>query len=155
MAANFRFPWSGDVSEWINPVTTWFSGNQNSLLQVNYASSAPQVEEKIVRDVAGYGRQLGKISDALEAISSLPIVKDNLDPKQLECVEAFEKMAAKIRQAKEEMLMEELSSYHFRSLMQNIKDLQKAQPELYTKLKEEVKNTFALEEKPEKKPKTS
>lgn len=49
----FRFPLSGDVSQDIEPqLTTKIAG-------------VPEIEAYVVRDVASYGRQLGRISEAV------------------------------------------------------------------------------------------
>lgn len=143
MSNAMRFPWSGDVSQWINPMTSWFTGNTGSLVSVNYASTNPKVEEKIIRDVAGYGRQLGKISAVLEILTELPEVKKQLNAKQQAVVEEFRDMAEAICKAKEEMLADALSSpFRFRGLLQDIQGLQDSNPELYAKLKAEIRDTL-------------
>jgi len=138
-----KFPWSGDVSQWINPMTSWFTGNTGSLVSVNYASSNPQVEEKIIRDVAGYGRQLGKMSAVLEILAELPEVKKRLDAKQQATVDEFHDMVAAICKAKEEMLADTLTSpFRFHGLLQDIQGLKDTNPELYAKLKAEIRETL-------------
>ena len=56
--AIFKLPLSGDVNQWINPITTWFSSNQ---ISVNLGESgSPETEAVILRRVRTYGRQLGR-----------------------------------------------------------------------------------------------
>ncbi len=56
------FP-SGDVSQ------LWSWWNQSMPITINYMeSSAPEKELKIIHDVAGYGKQLGRIIDALSVL---------------------------------------------------------------------------------------
>ncbi len=65
---NFKLPLSGDVAQTINPWTAVFSpyGGQFELININLGrSSAPQVEEDVLSDVGSYGKQLGRIGDAL------------------------------------------------------------------------------------------
>jgi hypothetical protein len=65
----FRLPLSGNVWQDINPFR-WVTGRigQFSLFSVNLGRSAnPDVEEAIL-DVASYGRQLGRIGEALTAV---------------------------------------------------------------------------------------
>jgi len=64
----FKLPLSGDVVQSINPWTALFSpsGGQYGLININLGkSSEPKVEEEVLSDVASYGKQLGKIGDAL------------------------------------------------------------------------------------------
>ena len=64
----FKLPLSGDVVQSINPFTAWMSpvGSQFGLININLGqSSEPKVEEEVLWDVGTYGRQLGRIGDAL------------------------------------------------------------------------------------------
>jgi hypothetical protein len=65
-----HWPLSGDVTQWINP--SWWMGSlaqQFGFININETSSAdPQLEQRIVGEVASYGRQLGWISEALETV---------------------------------------------------------------------------------------
>jgi hypothetical protein len=59
----------------INPWSWWASGTgQVGLININQmASSNPELEADIVQNVAGYGKQLGRLSEALAAvIANLP-----------------------------------------------------------------------------------
>ena len=63
-----NLPLSGNVTQSINPWTAWFSafGSQVGLINVNVGSSAdPATEKAVISEVASYGRQLGRIEDAL------------------------------------------------------------------------------------------
>src|ERR1700752_2842202 len=67
--ANSPLPLSGNVWQDINPFR-WITGpiGQISLFSLNLGrSSNPEVEEAVL-DVASYGRQLGRINDALGAV---------------------------------------------------------------------------------------
>lgn len=64
----FRLPLSGNVNQSINPWTWLFNpvGSQVGLVNVELGhSSNPAMEEEILTDVASYGKQLGRIEDAL------------------------------------------------------------------------------------------
>ncbi|HEV2189298.1 MAG TPA: hypothetical protein VGR70_18960 [Stellaceae bacterium] len=64
----FRLPLSGNVTQSINPWTWAFNpvGSQVGLVNIELGqSSEPAVEEEILTDVASYGKQLGRIEDAL------------------------------------------------------------------------------------------
>ena len=66
--ATFKMPLSGDVVQSINPFTAFFSpvGSQLGLININLGqSSDPDVEQEVLSDVGTYGRQIGRIGDAL------------------------------------------------------------------------------------------
>ena len=65
---DFKLPLSGNVTQTINPWTVFFNpiGSQIGLINVNLGNSSnPAVEEQVISDVASYGKQLGRIEDAL------------------------------------------------------------------------------------------
>jgi hypothetical protein len=64
----FRLPLSGNVTQTINPWTWFFNpvGSQVGLVNIELGqSSNPVVEEEVLSDVASYGKQLGRVQDAL------------------------------------------------------------------------------------------
>src|SRR5208282_6154236 len=66
-----RLPFSGNVTQSINPWTWSFSpmGSQFGLINVNVGqSSDPDTELQILEDVGSYGRQIGRIGDALAVL---------------------------------------------------------------------------------------
>jgi hypothetical protein len=67
----FRLPLSGNMLQAINPWTAFTSplGSQMGLFNVTIGqSSEPEVEADVLSDVASYGKQLGRIGDALVAL---------------------------------------------------------------------------------------
>ena len=67
----FRFPLSGNVTQSILPWTWLFNpvGSQVGLVNIELGpSSNPAVEEEVLTSVASYGKQLGRIEDALEVL---------------------------------------------------------------------------------------
>ncbi len=67
----FKLPLSGDVVQSINPFTALLSpiGSQFGLININVGQSGdPSVEADVLTDVAGYGKQLGRIEDALTVL---------------------------------------------------------------------------------------
>ncbi|HYM17813.1 MAG TPA: hypothetical protein VEU06_04565 [Micropepsaceae bacterium] len=69
----FRWPLSGDVNQRIT--APWFSPS----LTVNYAGD-PVIEDRVVTEVASYGRQLGWLEEIVLALASdKPAPKDALD----------------------------------------------------------------------------
>jgi hypothetical protein len=69
--AEIQMPWSGDVAQTINPWTWWLRATfgQIGFINVNETDTGDAaLEQRIVREVASYGRQLGWISEALEIV---------------------------------------------------------------------------------------
>lgn len=64
----FRLPLSGNVTQTINPWTMMFNpvGSQVGLVNIDLGQSTqPEVEQEVLNDVASYGKQIGRIEDAL------------------------------------------------------------------------------------------
>ena len=98
--ALFKLPLSGGVNQRINPITSWFSGNQ---ISVNLGElGSPETEAEILRRVGTYGRQIGKMTDAMVVLMKHWPDRADLSKEQLDVIEAFEKMANAIADIKEE-----------------------------------------------------
>ena len=97
----FRFPLSGDVNQVINPFS-WFvrTAGQIGLVNIQLGSTPnPQLEQDIVEDVGSYGRQIGRLADAVEVlIGTLDF--DRLSKEQKDAVAAFRPQAAAVRAMK-------------------------------------------------------
>ena len=67
--ATFKLPLSGNVTQSILPWNWAITGGQYGLINVQLGDSAnPQAEAAILENVGSYGRQLGRIGDALAVI---------------------------------------------------------------------------------------
>jgi hypothetical protein len=103
LMAELRFPLAGDV---IQAFKQWFflfspSGGQNSFVTINMGHSpAPEVETKILEEVGTYGRQLGRIGDALEVLIHKLEPQLDLKGEDKEAVEALQRMLGEIRAIK-------------------------------------------------------
>jgi hypothetical protein len=78
MRANF-WPLSGDVEQDILPWTWWlrFVG-QWGLVNINLGrTAAPDLERQILDKVGSYGRQLGRVSEALQAVVEATLVNED------------------------------------------------------------------------------
>jgi len=69
-ASPFQFAFSGDVTQAINPWTWWLRlMSQIGFININLTkSSDPEMERRITENVAGYGKQLGRVIEVLEAL---------------------------------------------------------------------------------------
>ncbi|MEP4033458.1 hypothetical protein [Roseibium polysiphoniae] len=100
----FRLPLSGDVTQAINP---WFDmfkafGSQFGLININLGRSpAPEIEQKVLQEVGSYGRQLGRMGDALNVlIEKLEPKLGDLTKEERLALDAFRVMQAEIDQIK-------------------------------------------------------
>jgi hypothetical protein len=106
--AVFKLPLSGDVNQWINPITSWWSGNQ---ISVNLGESgSPEAEAEILRRVGSYGRQLGKITDAMIVLLKHLPDRETFPADERKAIEVFEKMADDIANIKESHKLKALRS---------------------------------------------
>ena len=85
----FRSPWSGDVAQRIT--APWFSPN----VTVNYAGDAA-IEDRVVTEVASYGRQLGWLTE-------IAIAQAKGKPLPEETLKRLEKAAAEIDTIKKQL----------------------------------------------------
>ena len=81
----FRWPFSGNVNERIT--APWFSPS----LTVNYAGDA-KIEDRVVTEVASYGKQLGWLSRTTlrllaNAVAAIDTIKKEVHPSALEVAE--------------------------------------------------------------------
>jgi hypothetical protein len=95
----FKLPLSGDVTQWINPITSWWSGN-NISINLGEAGS-PETEAEILRRVGTYGRQLGKITDAMTVLLRHLPPGAKLTQDEKAAIAAFKKIANQIADIKE------------------------------------------------------
>jgi hypothetical protein len=99
--ALFKLPLSGNVVQWINPVTWFMSGNQVTANVYLGESSAPEVEADILDRVGTYGRQLGQLIDAVTVLLEHLPAHAKLTPDDRKAIAAFETMANEIAGIKE------------------------------------------------------
>jgi hypothetical protein len=99
----FRMPLSGDVTQAINPWswTMRMIGGQFGLINVNLGSTPdPTLEQTILEEVGSYGRQLGRIGDAM-AVLVRHLDRTKLNAKELDAVQALEKQLAQVQKIKQ------------------------------------------------------
>ena len=88
----------------INPWTFYQQGAQFGFINIDLGDTPhPEVEQAILDDVGSYGRQLGRIGDALEVL--LDHVKlDNLSHAEKDALSALRGQLVAVRQVKERTL---------------------------------------------------
>ncbi len=89
---NLQIPVSNSLTQTINP-WTWFLGikgnSQFGLININLGkSSDPALEQTILDEVGTYGRQLGRLGEALEVLLN-HVKLENLKPDERKVITAF------------------------------------------------------------------
>jgi len=100
---SFKLPLSGDVVQSINPFTSFMTGGQFGLVNINMGqSSAPDVEADVLSDVASYGKQLGRIGDALIVLLAHFHPGEPLTEKEAAAIGDLKKMLKQVADVKEQ-----------------------------------------------------
>jgi len=104
-----QMPLSGNLSQVINPWNWFISAmdNQLSLININLGkSSDPLLEQTILKEVGTYGRQLGRVGEALEVLLN-HVKLDDLHPDERKKITAFlyqqDEIAAVKKRARERL----------------------------------------------------
>ena len=99
----FRLPLSGNVTQSILPWTWNFNsvGGQIGLVNIDLGqSSEPKIEAEVMTDVASYGKQLGRIEDALVALLDVYTPRGAPTEKQERAFDALREMVGKVEAIK-------------------------------------------------------
>jgi hypothetical protein len=102
--ATFKMPLSRDVVQSISPWTAFFSpiGSQLGVININLGqSSAPDVEQEVLSDVGTYGRQIGRIGDALIVLLAHFHPQSPLTPEETAAIAALKKMLNDVADVKQ------------------------------------------------------
>ncbi|WP_118135546.1 hypothetical protein [Oceanicella sp. SM1341] len=99
----FHMPLSGNVSQIFRQWTSLMTaiGNSFSLVTINMGRSEdPETEARVLEEVGSYGRQLGRIGDALGVIAAHFEPKTPLAPQEREALDALRRMLREIEAVK-------------------------------------------------------
>ena len=89
-------------SQSINPFTAFMTGGQLRAVNINLGqSSDPAVEADVLSDVATYGKQLGRIGDALAVLLAHFHPRQPLNAQEKAAIDALKEMLDKIADVKE------------------------------------------------------
>ena len=98
----FKLPLSGDVTQSINPFTAFMTGGQFGLIHVNMGQSTePDVETEVLSDIATYGKQLGRIGDALILLLAHFHPRKPLTTDETKAIAALKEMLEQVAKVKE------------------------------------------------------
>ncbi len=101
---NFKLPLSGDVTQTINPIAMFFNpvGSQVGLFNINLGTSSDTaIESQVLSDVASYGKQLGRVGDALIVLLKHFKPDGKLPADQQKAIDDLEAMLKAIAGVKE------------------------------------------------------
>lgn len=85
----------------INPWSFYQEGAQLGLVNINLGQTRhPEVEQEILDEVGSYGRQLGRIGDALEVLID-HVNRDGLDKDETDALDILKGQLAEIRKVKQ------------------------------------------------------
>ncbi|HEY0413816.1 MAG TPA: hypothetical protein VGD66_11805 [Allosphingosinicella sp.] len=85
----------------INPWTFYNQGAQLGLVNINLGQTPhPEIEQKVLDEVGSYGRQLGRIGDALEVLVE-HVALDGLSPRETDALTILKGQLAEIRKVKQ------------------------------------------------------
>jgi hypothetical protein len=99
-----NLPLSGAVTQTIEPWTSWFSafGSQIGLINVNVGTSSdPDTEKAVIAKVASYGKQLGRIEEALVVLLKHFRPAGKLTPGEGRAIRALQRMVEEIDDIKQ------------------------------------------------------
>ena len=100
----FRLPLSGNVTQSINPWTMLFNpvGSQVGLVNIDLGqSSQPEVEQEVLNDVASYGKQIGRIEDALVVLLDHFNPKRPLTDQEQQAIDSLRELVAQVQKVKQ------------------------------------------------------
>jgi acyl carrier protein phosphodiesterase len=137
-ASLFKFPLSGDVTQAINPWTWWLRMmSQIGFININMTkSSDPQMERQIIENVAGYGKQLGRIIEALDAMID-HTNSTGWSAEQKKALQEFTEIAREVAAVKGNFIAP--TKVNVDRFIEGIRQLKKEDEQEYGKLLERLK----------------
>jgi len=127
------------LSQLINPLY-WLNTGTDQIGFINIsgtASGKPELEADIIENVATYGRQLGRITDVLQAVLA-QMHPDRWPAAEQEAVRHFQEMAAKIAAVKAGYLAP--TQKNIDQLIAGINSLKESDMEEYVRIKNELRD---------------
>ena len=102
----FTFPLGGNVAQTFRIWANAFDGAQFGLINIDLgATPDPELERAIVSKVGSYGRQLGRLSEALEVLldrleAENVLTPDKMTPDQTSAIRDFRCLLSDIKSLK-------------------------------------------------------
>lgn len=101
MTKSFQFSLAPDqLWQAINPWSFYNQGAQLGFVNINLGQTPhPEIEQKLLDEVGSYGRQLGRIGDALEVLIDHAKLKD-LSQAEADAIDILKGQLAEVRKVK-------------------------------------------------------
>lgn len=121
---------------------------QLGLININQmATGNADLERTIIDNVGSYGRQLGRLIEAMEVIldqSGIGAAPEDLSPEQQAALRDFEKLASDVRAAK--LGYTHLTEENIAGFVKGIRDLRESDSEAYGELRARLLKTLEVHE---------
>lgn len=105
MAMRLTAPLGGAVTQAFEFWTNWFENvGQLGLINIDLGrTEKPELERRILHDVGSYGRQIGRMSEALEVvIEQAHLDRTKLTDAQIAALHEFREMVEEVKRCKQE-----------------------------------------------------
>jgi hypothetical protein len=140
----WQLPFTGDVTQSINPLSLWVKGGQQlGFVNINASSAGdPQLERDIVEGVASYGRQLGRVIDALDVLVSHLPEGERLTSPEKDALHAFGDLVAHIEAAKSDAGDPALTMARLDRTIESVQGLRRSDRPLYDQMVGRIRGAF-------------
>ena len=104
MAMRITAPLGGAVTQAFEFWTNWFENvGQIGFINIDLGrTEEPELERRILRDVGSYGRQIGRMSEALEVlIEQAKLDRTKLSDAQIAALHDFQEMVEEVKRCKD------------------------------------------------------
>ncbi|MEL6226800.1 MAG: hypothetical protein AAFR01_07230 [Pseudomonadota bacterium] len=98
-------PLGGSVNQAFEIWSNWFENiGQIGFINIDLGRTAkPELERRILRDVGSYGRQIGRMSEALEVlIEEAKLDRTKLSDAKIAALHDFREMVEEVKRCKEQ-----------------------------------------------------
>ncbi len=105
MAMRITAPLGGAVTQMFDIWSNWFENvGQIGFINIDLGrTEKPELERRILRDVGSYGRQIGRMSEALEVlIDQAKLDRTKLSDAQIAALHEFHEMVEDVKRCKHE-----------------------------------------------------
>ena len=133
----WTWPLGGDVTQWIR--TTWIKSlsDQTGFININNVRAGdPELERRIIEDVASYGRQLGRMMEALDVVIGhlrLGESKD-LTADERRALQDFSDLVRQVQALKDDTRPPRLTVAELDRMLDDLQALKRQDPPAYQRI---------------------
>jgi|SoiMetStandDraft_5_1073268.scaffolds.fasta_scaffold111241_2 hypothetical protein len=142
----WTWPLGGDVTQWIR--TSWIKSlsDQTGFININNVRAGdPEVERRIIEDVASYGRQLGRIMEALDVvIGHLRLgERTDLTADERHALEDFSDLVRQVQMLKGDTSPPRLTVAELDRMLDDLQALKHQDPPAYQRIAARLRDVIA------------